>query len=143
MVSVSVKVSNIKYDKEKIKANPLNRFNAIHIAELVAYAQHELHQAQRMAHATQAQQKAKDAAIAGAQLTLDERMAKLSLYREIFPEKQVVIVKYSIIDTHLYELVFCMPDHTIDQIIEKAKQQLNAKWQSSASDLVVANRIDL
>lgn len=75
-----------QYDKERIKANPLNKYNARLVPEQVQNAIHDMHQAQRMGDKTPAQQKAKAAAVEEARRVYDERKSKLDLYREIFPD---------------------------------------------------------
>jgi hypothetical protein len=65
---------------------PMNRNNCLHVPELVLRAHADLKKAQGMPHATPAQIKAKDTAVAAAKQKLDERQAKLDLYKEIFPD---------------------------------------------------------
>jgi hypothetical protein len=79
-------MSNIRYDIEEIKRNPLNRENARLLPEQLRYAQFDLHQAQRMPHATAKQEKAKKEAEENAQRVYDERLAKYNMYRECFPD---------------------------------------------------------
>lgn len=75
-----------RYDIPRIAANPLNRINAKHIAELVQYADRDLQLAKRMSHATAAQIKAKDQAVSAAQQLYDERAQKYHLYKKLYPD---------------------------------------------------------
>jgi hypothetical protein len=74
------------YNKEEIKRNPLNRINALHVPELVEYARRDVRKAEAMPHGTNEQLKAKQQAEETARNTFNERMNKLNLYKEIFPE---------------------------------------------------------
>ena len=69
-----------------VRAKLTNRENCKHLPELVAIAERDLLKAKSLPHATSAQQKVKDEAIAQAELVLNIRQQKLALYKEIFPD---------------------------------------------------------
>lgn len=83
---------NHRFDTSKISGLdirmgiPINKNNCQHLPELIQYALRDLHNAERMPHATAVMAKAKDDAVAKAKQVLADRQAKLELYREIFPD---------------------------------------------------------
>ncbi len=74
------------YNIEQIRANPLNRFNGMHVPELIRYAEVELTKATELPEKTNEQKLAKQSRIEAAKQILEERKSKLKMYQEAFPD---------------------------------------------------------